>query len=122
VPELVLNQLYTDDGQNGFTLQLLEHGQPVADAQISIFRKTHGAKSDPEPLRLRTDQQGIVVLAALARHALFPAKFPALFSTLAQALSPVPRTEYLASAVIMKEGDAEVAWHSHWASTTFSTR
>ena len=91
---VVLSRLYDEEDSHDFTIQLLSAGQPVNNAQVTVFQKTPTESMDNTPLKLRTNEFGKV---------------------------SVPRGEggaYLVSAVIMERGD-RVPWHSHWTSVTF---
>jgi uncharacterized GH25 family protein len=90
---VVLSPLYASD-TGTIELQLLAGGKPAQDTQVTIFSKKTGAPASDNPLKPRTDQYGQVSIPATAG------------------------TEYLASAVVMTEGE-QVAWHSHWTSVTF---
>ena len=78
-------------------LQLLAQGSPAVDVQVTVFRKNLGEAAGDEPMKIRTDQDGRVTFAVSEG------------------------VEYLASAVLMREG-VNVPWHSHWTSVTFAVQ
>ncbi len=91
---VVLSRLYGEEDNHDFTIQLLSAGQPVNNAQVTVFQKAPTESMDNTPLKLRTNEFGKV---------------------------SVPRGKggaYLVSAVIMERGE-RVPWHSHWTSVTF---
>ena len=89
---------YTDDLAGALPVQLWLDGAPRGNAQVELFARPIGAEDMAEPVLLRTDVNGIVIL-------------------------PVARgREYLVNAVTLEAMDpAEGAeWRTLWASLTFA--
>ncbi|MDC0737158.1 DUF4198 domain-containing protein [Cognatishimia sp. SS12] len=97
---VALKNPYTEDVSAGMPVQLLEEGNPRANAQVEVFAKSPAGGVTVS--LARTDADG-------------------------RALIPVtPGFHYLLDAVLLRHPTAEVVakksavWHSHWAALTFA--
>ena len=97
---IALNNPYTDDLSDGFSVKLLYQGNLRKHAQVEVFER--GPDNKVEVSYLRSDAQGLATIPVKPGHT------------------------YLLDAVVLRKPEADlaqqknVAWETLWASMTFA--